>query len=110
MQLYLSSCHWRPKCRLPRAFPPRLLVEERAVLRITRKKALVTAAVAAASAMSTRGALGTAYTWTGADAATNTNWSNGNNWSPVGPPAATADTLLFSDTGLGTNTVDAGLT
>jgi autotransporter-associated beta strand protein len=83
------------------------------VVRINRKKALMTAALAAASAMGTRAALGTAYTWTAADAVNNTNWSNGLNWLPAGPPSATADTLTFGDTGLvaaAGNTLDPALT
>src|SRR4051794_8009176 len=88
--------------------------EEREHVGIARKKVVViTAAVAAASALlATRDARAAAYVWDGSDSATNTNWSNALNWTAdLGSPSSVADTATFDNTGIANpiNTVDTSL-
>jgi autotransporter-associated beta strand protein len=83
-------------------------------VRLTRKKVVFTAAVAAAvsTLVPTRDARATGYIWDGTDSATNTNWTNPLNWTAdLGSPASIADTATFDNTGIANplNTVDTSL-
>jgi autotransporter-associated beta strand protein len=72
---------------------------------------MAAAAVTASSFLAAREASATTYVWNGNGTA-DPNWSTASNWTPAGPPAATADVVTFDNTGVAAlaNTVDPALT